>query len=108
MVTIEERETSKVVGYTSLFVKFDYKKEYVDFIHTLDGSNFSTKTKMWEVPIVYLSKMLDFFCQFEDIEINVLSDENKFDSIPTAYEIIGNSTETPIWLENFIQKMNNS
>ena len=35
MIKLEERTTSKVTGDTSIYVSFDYKPEYVDFIKTL-------------------------------------------------------------------------
>lgn len=72
MITISERVTEKVVGYTSLFVSFEYRKEHVDFIHSLDGCNWSQRTKLWEIPIVYLSRVLDYFCQVDDIELSLL------------------------------------
>ena len=88
MIIITERKTEKVVGYTSLFVQFNYKKEFIDFIHTLDGCNYSQRTKLWEIPIIFLSKVLDFFCQYDDIELNLnrVSEEKTLvdDSIDTS------------------------
>lgn len=75
MITISERKTDKVVGYTSLFVSFEYRKEHVDFIHTLDGCNWSQGKKLWEIPIIYLSEVLDYFCQVDDIDLTLLEDE---------------------------------
>ena len=72
MITIVEKKTEKVVGNTSLFVSFEYRKEHVNFIHTLDGSNFSKRTKLWEIPLIYLSSVLDYFCQYDDIQLTVL------------------------------------
>lgn len=77
MITITERRTEKVVGYTSLFVQFDYKKEYVEFIHTLDGCNYSQRTKLWEIPLIFLSRVLDFFCQYDDIELTLSQHSKK-------------------------------
>lgn len=82
MITISERITEKVVGKTSLFVSFNYKKEYVDFIHTLYGCNWSQRTKLWEVPIIFLSRLLDFFCQFDSIELNLLQTNDEVESLP--------------------------
>ena len=77
MITISERKTDKVVGYTSLFVSFEYRKEHVDFIHTLDGCNWSQGKKLWEIPITYLSEVLDYFCQVDDIDLTLLEDESE-------------------------------
>lgn len=81
MIIITERKTEKVVGYTSLFVQFNYRKEFIDFIHTLDGCNYSQRTKLWEIPIIFLSKVLDFFCQYDDIELNLNQCKEKVDVV---------------------------
>ena len=87
MITISERKTEKVVGETSLFVSFDYRKEHVNFIHTLDGCNFSRRTRLWEIPSIYLSQVLDYFCQFDDIELNLLQDEPEIISEPVEIDV---------------------
>lgn len=74
MIVINEQPTKKVVGETSLFVKIPYRKEYVEFIHTLGGCNFSKSTKEWEIPLIHLSKVLDYFCEIDDIELNLKKD----------------------------------
>ena len=79
MISITERKTEKVVGETSLFLSFEYKKEHVDFIHTLPGCNFSKRTHLWEIPLVYLSKVLDYFCQVDDLELSLLPDPHDSD-----------------------------
>lgn len=81
MIIITERKTEKVVGYTSLFVQFNYRKEFIDFIHTLDGCNYSQRTKLWEIPIIFLFKVLDFFCQYDDIELNLNQCNEKVDTV---------------------------
>ena len=87
MITISERKTEKVVGETSLFVSFDYRKEHINFIHTLDGCNFSRRTRLWEIPSIYLSQVLDYFCQFDDIELNLLQDEPEIISEPIEIDV---------------------
>lgn len=79
MIVIEERPTQKVVGETSLFLSFEYRKEFVEFIHTLYGCNFSKNTKEWEIPLVLLSAVLDYFCQYDNIELKWMQhDEEEF------------------------------
>ena len=86
MIIITERKTEKVVGYTSLFVQFNYRKEFIDFIHTLDGCNYSQRTKLWEIPIIFLSKVLDFFCQYDDIELNLNQCNEKVDTVDDSID----------------------
>lgn len=86
MIIITERKTEKVVGYTSLFVQFNYRKEFIDFIHTLDGCNYSQRTKLWEIPIIFLSKVLDFFCQYDDIELNLNRCSKKVDVVDDSID----------------------
>ncbi len=71
MITITENITSKVPGLTSLFIEFTYKKEIVDVLRSLPCSNFSKRTKLWEVPVTYLATVLDELCVYDDIELNL-------------------------------------
>ena len=79
MIHIIEKPTSKVPGITSIFISFDYKPEIVADIKSLPCFNFSKRTKLWEVPIRYLSNVLDMLCIYDDItldlcEINISED----------------------------------
>lgn len=69
MVYIKEIKTQHVVGEYSLLISFNKVSEYINFIKSLGGCYYHHKTKQWEVPIVYLSDVIDFFCQYEDIEL---------------------------------------
>ena len=75
MIKLEERTTSKVTGDTSIYVSFDYKPEYVDFIKTLDGCSYNKTTKEWEVPIPYLQRLIDFFCLHDSITLELTKDK---------------------------------
>ena len=72
MIIISEDVTKKVPGETSLFISFDYKQEYVDLMRQCDGANFDKKNKLWEVPITNLSKLLDNFCMYDEIQLNLM------------------------------------
>lgn len=101
MIKIEERVTKKVVGETSLFISTPYGKEYWDFFLTLPGSQYIKKDKEWEVPLPYLSKILDEFCTNTDIEIKLLPNNitdnkpeislpiNSFKTKPFDYQLDG-------------------
>lgn len=71
MIHIYERPTNKVPGITSIFIEFSYKKEIVEDLKTLPCYNYSKRTKLWEIPIKYLSNVLDMLCLHDDIELNL-------------------------------------
>ena len=83
-IKIEERRTEKVPGEISLFVSFPYNQELIDAIKSFSGSNYSKKTKSWEIPLPYLHKLIDEACLIGDIDMSLLEDSNKeidYDSI---------------------------
>lgn len=71
MIHITEKLTSKVPGITSIFIDFDYNPEIVDSIKTLPCFNFSKRTHLWEVPIIYLSQVIDKLCVYDDIDLKL-------------------------------------
>lgn len=71
MITITEKITSKVPGITSVFVDFKYNPDIVQEIKSLPCFNYSKKTNQWEVPIIYLSQLIDKLCVFDDIELKL-------------------------------------
>ena len=77
MIKIEERVTKKVPGETSLFVSFNYNPEYLNIIKQCESPYFDKKTKEWELPLSNLAKLLDEFCLYEDIELNLTEYKEK-------------------------------
>lgn len=71
MITITEKITSKVPGITSVFVDFKYNPDIVQEIKSLPCFNYSKKTNQWEIPIIYLSQLIDKLCVFDDIELKL-------------------------------------
>ena len=71
MITITEKQTSKVPGITSVFIEFDYNPNIVEEIKTLPCVNYSKKTHLWEVPITYLSQVIDKLCIYDDIDLRL-------------------------------------
>lgn len=80
MITISERCTEKVTGDTAFFVKFNYNADIVAFIKTLSGSNYNKATKEWEVPLPYLSSLIDTLCLYDDIELNLIDTHTQINS----------------------------
>ena len=68
MIRIVENRPRRVPGYTSLIVKFDYRSEYVDIMKTMDGAAYHKRDKLWEIPYINLSALLDALCLYDDIE----------------------------------------
>lgn len=77
MILVEERTTQKVPGETSFFISFDYKPQYVDIVKQFSGTNYNNNTREWEIPIVYLSKLLDGFSIYDDINLKLLEEKQK-------------------------------
>ena len=81
MIHIEERQTVKLPGLTSLFVSFNYKKEIVDEIKLLDNTIYDKETKEWEIPIHQLSEFIDRCCSYDDITIDTLPEVTREDKV---------------------------
>ena len=80
MIKITEKLTSKVPGITSVFVEFDYDPQIVEVIKTIPCFNFTKKDHKWEIPITYLSRLIDKLCVFDDIDLklcNITFDEDE-------------------------------
>lgn len=71
MITIQERQTVKVPGITSLFVSFDFNRAIVDEIKLLDGCVFNAETKEWEMPLTNLAEFLDRVCVHDQINLQL-------------------------------------
>lgn len=71
MINIYEKIPSKVPGITSLFINFDYNVDILNIIKSFPCKNYSKKTKVWELPITYLSELLDKLCMYDDINLKL-------------------------------------
>lgn len=98
MITITEKITSKVPGITSVFVDFEYHPDIVTELKSLPCFNYSQATKQWEVPIIYLSELIDKLCVFDDIELNLCQitfeedqefELSKYKTEPFKYQLEG-------------------
>lgn len=85
MIIIEERQTRKVVGETSLFVKFAFNQELINILKLYSGCSYSKKTKEWEIPLTYLSRFLDSASKFDQVSLKLLKDPE--DHPPRTHEI---------------------
>lgn len=62
----------KLSGLSSLVVQFDYNPYIVDALKTLPTYDYSKKTKLWEVPLCYLGRLLDNLTFLDDIQLRLL------------------------------------
>lgn len=81
MITVTEISPPlKISGLSSLIVQFDYDQYIVDAIKTIPTFHWHAKTKQWEIPIVYLGRLLDSLTFLDEIQLKLLdtSENNEF------------------------------
>ena len=71
MITIIENKTKKVPGITSVFVQFKYDDGIIEELKSLPCKNYSKRNNQWEVPIIYLSELIDKLCVYDDIQLKL-------------------------------------
>ena len=100
MIKIQERQTVKCPGVTSLFISFNYNKYVVDEIKLLTDRYYDSNTNEWEVPLTSLSEVIDRCCVYDDITI--IPAENK--SVEhKKYELLNYKTKPFDYQEEGIQ-----
>jgi len=77
MILIQEKNSVKMPGMTSLFVSFPYNKDVIDHIKSTPHYHYDKTTKEWEVPITSLSLMLPTLNSYDDVKIELLPDKHK-------------------------------
>lgn len=77
MIKLEEKQTKKLPGKTSIFVDFEYKTELVDVMHQVPNAIFHKKDKVWETPLTELSRLITFLHNYDDIYLIMLKDKPK-------------------------------
>lgn len=90
MIKLEERQTKKLPGKTSIFVYFEYKPELVDVMHQIPNAIFHKKDKVWETPLTELSRLITFMHNYDDIDLILLGDEPKKED--KVYSLMGYKT----------------
>lgn len=101
MIKFEEKTTKKLPGITSLFVSFSYKPEIVSILkNNCDVFHYDKVTKIWEVPLTSLSKLINLLCRVDDITLSLLEDQvekntdvsldiSKYQTKPFQYQLEG-------------------
>ena len=98
MILIQEKKTKKVPGITSVFVSFKYDANIVNELKSLPSANYSKKDNTWEIPVIYLSELIDKLCVYDDIDLrfcNLTFEEDieyklsKFKTQPFDYQLEG-------------------
>lgn len=98
MIRIKEDITKKCPGETSLFVTFKYDANIVSIVKQCDGALYDKKNIQWEVPSSELSKLINQLNEYDDIELNLLSEKqvkneeillSNFKTQPFPYQLDG-------------------
>jgi SNF2 family DNA or RNA helicase len=63
---------NKISGLSSLVISFEYNEYIVSALKTLPTYNYDKINKLWEVPIVYLGRVLDSLTFLDDIQLKLL------------------------------------
>lgn len=75
MITIEEKQTKKLPGFTSLFLSSKYNPYIIDVIRDISPKNFDKKSNVWELPITSLHVLLNELAKIDEIELSFLQEE---------------------------------
>ena len=62
----------KISGLSSMIVQFDYNQYIIDSIKTIPTTHYHKAQKCWEIPTVYLGRLLDSLTFLDDIELRLL------------------------------------
>lgn len=77
MIYIEEREPKKIPGSTSLFLKFNYNINIINFLKSLSCKSYDKKKFEWEIPICSLKTTIDNLYNIDDITLKLLKDKKE-------------------------------
>ena len=78
MITIEEKLNNKIPGNSSLYVKFDYRKEIVDALkNSVSVGEFDKKTLTWEVPVTDLASLIQNLSVFDMVDVTLMKDSKE-------------------------------
>ena len=69
MITIEEKSPVKMPGLTSLFITFDINNQIIEILHNIECRYYNPKTYEWEIPVTYLSTLIEKFNKIDDITL---------------------------------------
>lgn len=71
----------KLPGLSSLVIKFDYNKLFVDIMHQIELSVYDKKSQTWEIPLTSLHTAVDLFSQYDDIDLQLLEEQEEKEDI---------------------------
>lgn len=95
MIYIREQKTKKCPGLTSLFVEFKYHPQILEVIKQCDGSQYDSKTKIWETPLNNLQFLLDYLCIIDDISLELVQDNEVISDIKYEQDLSDQYTLFP-------------
>lgn len=102
MIYINEiSPTIKLPGLNSCTVQFNYDKRLVDTIHQVPNAIWHKKLNVWEIPVTSLSRAINLFSNYDDIELNLLEND-----VHDKY-IINQDKDVNLHLERYKTKLFN-
>lgn len=93
MITIENRESKKVSGESSLFIKFNYDADIVSVIKEIGGSIYHKKEIEWESPIFNFNKLINTLSLYDDVKFIDKYHEDTHEDI--KYDLVGKLKTSP-------------
>lgn len=82
MISIKESKANIVFGKTSLHITFDFNQKIIDVLKSTRVAAWNQKDKEWEIPLNYLSTLIDELCFIDDINLELLKEEIKEEYLP--------------------------
>ena len=78
MIKIIETSTPiKISGLSSLLVTFDFNQYIVDSLKTIPTYYYHKAIQTWEIPVCYLSRILDNLTFLDDIQLQLLDEDDQ-------------------------------
>lgn len=82
MIYIQERESVKAPGVTSLFLSFVYNPRIVEALQDITCKIYNKKLHEWEIPLNYFAHIINKLCVIDDITITLLPDNAPATNLP--------------------------
>ena len=100
MINIEQRNSKKCAGKTSLWVSFPFNQRIIDIVKT-DNAVWHKEPKEWELPLSALSYLIDNLTYIDDNSSNLSSVVN---SVLKSYMLRSFIVLTNSWCSSSVEK----
>lgn len=89
MINLTVAKPMKVSGRYSVFVTFSFRQDIVNYLKSFRVSYYHPELKAWEIPLLELADMIDYFSHIDDVELKVLEydDEKEEHELTQDYKL---------------------